>query len=110
MRKKIKILQKLQGVLWSYDVRDLDLKRDKECIITQVLNYGDWEDLKLLFKLYPEKEIKKVVKTLGEVSGLKKCSIFGLQFLILNLKKRFLKGQFSNYEIFCLNKRFLRHY
>jgi len=60
--KKYKILQKLQSVLWSYNVKDLNLKEDKEYIITQVLNYGTWEDLKLLYKLYPEKDIKEVVR------------------------------------------------
>jgi len=40
----------------------MNLKEDKREIITQVLNYGNWEDLKLLYKLYSEKEIKNVIK------------------------------------------------
>ena len=57
-----KILEKLQNVLWSYNIKDLDLNEDRQYIIAQVLNYGDWADLKLLYKLYSEEDIKKVVK------------------------------------------------
>jgi len=57
-----KVPKQFQRVLWSYDINKMNLKEDKKEIITQVLNYGTWEDLKLLYKLYPEKEIKKVIK------------------------------------------------
>lgn len=61
-KMKTKIPSKMKWLFWSYDVRSLDLKKDKDYIITQVLNYGTWEDLKLLYKLYSEKEIREVVK------------------------------------------------
>lgn len=48
--------------LWSYDVRKLNLKRDRETIITQVLNYGDEKRIKWLYSVYSEDEIRKVVK------------------------------------------------
>ncbi len=60
--KNNKVPKQFQKVLWSYDISKMDLEKDKEEIITQVLNYGDWDDVKLLFKIYPEEEIKKVVK------------------------------------------------
>lgn len=56
-----KLPNRFQRILWSYDINRLDIEKDKEEIITQVLNYGTWDDLKLLYKLYPEKDIKKVV-------------------------------------------------
>jgi len=49
-------------LFWSYDIKSLDLKADKEYIITQVLNYGTWEELRFLYKIYSEREIKEVVK------------------------------------------------
>lgn len=52
----------LQSVLWSYDLKELDLKEDKGMIITQVLNYGDWKDLKWLYSVYTEKDIKEVLR------------------------------------------------
>jgi len=85
--KKFKILQKLQGVLWSYDVRDLDLKKDREYIITQVLNYGTWEDLKLLYKLYSEKEIKEVVKNPRRGVWFEKVLNFWVLMFNIRLKK-----------------------
>ena len=57
-----KVPKQFQRVLWSYDINEMDLEKDKREIITQVLNYGTWEDLKLLYKLYSEKDIKEVVK------------------------------------------------
>lgn len=85
--KKFKILQKLQWVLWSYDVRDLDLKEDKEYIITQILNYGTWEDLKLLYKLYPEKDIKEVVKNPRRGVWFEKVLNFWTLMFNIRLKK-----------------------
>jgi len=57
-----KIPKSFQTALWSYDINKLDAEKDKEDIIEQVLNHGKWEDLKLLFKMYPEEEIKQVIK------------------------------------------------
>jgi hypothetical protein len=57
-----KVPKQFQRVLWSYDISKMDLEKDKKEIITQVLNYGTWEDLKWLFKFYSEKEIKEVIK------------------------------------------------
>ena len=62
MKKNNKLPRFLQSVLWSYDLSKLDAKEDKETIITQVLNYGDWKDLKWLYSVYSEDEIRKVVK------------------------------------------------
>ena len=49
--------------LWSYDTDQINLKRDKQDIIVQVLNYGRWEAIKWLFKIYSEEEIKEIVST-----------------------------------------------
>jgi len=61
-KAKIKIPAKMKYLFWSYDIKSLDLKGDKSYIITQVLNYGDWEDVKWLYKIYSEEEIKAVLK------------------------------------------------
>jgi hypothetical protein len=96
MTKKTKtkrIPKQFQRVLWSYDILKMDLEEDKREIITQVLNYGNWEDLKLLYKLYPEKEIKKVIKNPRRGVWFKKVLNFWLT--ISKSKKKFLKKQFS---------------
>src|SRR3989344_6911955 len=55
-----KVPSKLQGILWSRDVTELDIKKDKKYIIHQILAYGSWNHLKWLFKNYKEGEIRKV--------------------------------------------------
>lgn len=56
-----KLPKSFQRILWSYDIDKMDIKEDKKEIITQTLNYGRWEDLNLLYKLYPEEDIKEVI-------------------------------------------------
>ncbi len=58
---KKKIPQNIAPCLWSYNIDNLDLKKDKETIITQVLNYGDAGRIKWLYSVYSEEDIRKVV-------------------------------------------------
>jgi hypothetical protein len=60
--KKQKILRKFKPFLWSYDVNSFDFKKDKERIITNVLNYGTKDATDLLRKIYNSNEIKAVIK------------------------------------------------
>lgn len=60
MKKASAIPKKLQGILWSVDVKDLDLERSRSYIINQILSLGFMEELKWLFKNYPLATIKKV--------------------------------------------------
>lgn len=56
--KKIKTIPKrLQPILWSCNIKQLDLERDKAYIIHQILIYGTLDDFKWLFKAYSKKEI-----------------------------------------------------
>jgi len=52
----------LQSALWSYRLDKLDFKKDKEVIISQILNHGTWKQLEWLWQNYSEKEIEAVVK------------------------------------------------
>jgi hypothetical protein len=54
------IPQKLQGVLWSRDIKKLDLKRDNIYIIHQILSFGRMEDLDWLLQAYTKAEIIEV--------------------------------------------------
>lgn len=51
----------LQSALWSYDVSELDPRRDQELIITHVLNFGTWKQLQWALKTYSLDEIKEVL-------------------------------------------------
>jgi len=84
---KRKIPKKNEMAFWSYDIESLDLKKDKDYIITQVLNYGTWEDLKWLFKIYSEKEIKEVVKNPRRGVWFRKVLNFWTKIFNIKLKK-----------------------
>jgi len=86
-----KLPKQFQRVLWSYDISKMDLEEDKDEIITQVLNYGTWEDLKLLYKLYPEKDIKKVVRYPRRGVWFKKVLNFWTTIFNIRLKKDIFK-------------------
>jgi len=83
-----KVPKQFQRVLWSYDISKMDLEEDKKEIITQVLNYGTWKDLKLLYKLYPEKEIKEVIKNPRRGVWFKKVLNFWTTIFKIKLKKK----------------------
>lgn len=52
----------LQPCLPSYDLGQLDIKKDRVLIITSILNQGDYQALKWLSKNYSKKEITNVIK------------------------------------------------
>lgn len=59
-KKKSKLPEDLQSVLWSVKIEDLDLEKDKFYIIHQILSFGNFDELKWLFNNYSFGEIKKV--------------------------------------------------
>lgn len=85
--KTKKVPKQFQRCLWSYNINKMALDEDKKEIITQVLNYGTWEDLKLLYKLYDEKDIKKVVKNPRRGVWFKKVLNFWTLMFDIKLKK-----------------------
>jgi hypothetical protein len=69
----------------------MDLDKDKETIITRVLNYGDWNDLKWLYSIYTENDIKKVVTNPFRGSWFVKALNFWETMLNLNLPDKIRK-------------------
>ena len=53
------IPKNLQGVLWSRDIAKLDLKKDKNYIIHNVLMYGTLPDISWLKTVYSKEEISR---------------------------------------------------
>ncbi|MDP2946165.1 MAG: hypothetical protein Q8N61_01770 [bacterium] len=87
MKKIKKIPASFQTALWSYDISKMDIEKDKKGVITQVLNYGTWDNLKLLFKIYSEKEIKKVIKNPSRGIWFEKVLNFWTTIFNIRLKK-----------------------
>ncbi len=46
--------------LWSYIFEKLDIEKNKKTIILNILNFGNTNSWKELFKIYGKNEIKKV--------------------------------------------------
>ena len=59
MNKK-PVPKKLQGILWSVDVSDIDLEENKSYIANQILSLGTLEELSWLFKNYTKEMIRKI--------------------------------------------------
>ena len=95
---KVKVPKKMQWLFWSCDVEDLDLEKDKEYIVIQLLNYGTWEDLKWLFTVYSEKEIKNVIKNPSRGLWFKDVLNFWNLMFNLKLKKKTLERAILNLE------------
>ena len=55
-----KIPDSFQGILWSKNIRNFDLEKDRIYIIHQVLSYGNFRQIKWLFKIYNKSTIKNV--------------------------------------------------
>jgi len=54
------IPKSLQGILWSSPVNKLNLTKHEVYIIHQVLMYGNFNQLRWLFRTYSKKRIKDV--------------------------------------------------
>jgi len=91
-KKRDTVPESLQGILWSVDVKNLDMKENKNYIIHQILMYGELEEIAWLFKVYSKEEVKKVF----EKAPLKIYSHQGFHFIkniILDLKKKTLSPE-----------------
>lgn len=53
----------LQPYLASYELSSLDRKKDKDVIITEILNKGDGKALSWLAKIYTQAELREVVSS-----------------------------------------------
>ncbi|MGQ9512424.1 DUF6922 domain-containing protein [Thermodesulfitimonas sp.] len=59
---------RFRAFFWDTDPEKLDLKRHKTYIIERLLEFGDEEAYRWLFRHYPEEEIKTVVKKSRRIS------------------------------------------
>ncbi len=74
----------LQVVFPSYEVERLNLEEDEKLIITRVLNYGVWRDIKWLYSVYTEEDIKEVL--LNPSRGVWFPKVLNFWETVLNIK------------------------
>jgi hypothetical protein len=83
----------VRACLWSYDISALDIERDKNLIITNVLNYGTKEATSWLFSHYSSSIIASVIRT--PLSGRWDKRSLALWSLVFGVKPE-LRGRFSD--------------
>ncbi len=66
------IPESVVATLWSYDMSELDLERDKELIIYNVLNYGTAEATEWLSDTYDTKDIRAIIENTPQSAWDKK--------------------------------------
>ncbi|OGK24137.1 hypothetical protein A2954_06890 [Candidatus Roizmanbacteria bacterium RIFCSPLOWO2_01_FULL_37_12] len=76
--------KRLQATLWSNQVDNLDLNKDKNYIIHQILSIGSLEDWKWLFKIYPLNVLKTTF--IKEPAKIYQPERFSLARILLGLK------------------------
>jgi hypothetical protein len=84
----MKLPSGVKACLWSFDPSAIDLQRDRELIITQVLNYGLWRDVQWLLKTYPRRTIAAVLKNPSRGSWLPDVLGFWTSLWDIRLSRR----------------------
>lgn len=83
--RKVRIPRSLQGVLWSAGVSHLDMDKDKEYIIHQVLMYGTLAQIQWLLRVYGVKMVQEVFLS-HPVKVYTPQALYFIKNIILGLK------------------------
>lgn len=86
-KKNSKIPKNLQSYLWSVNVNNLDLDKNKNYIINQILAFGGMDEYKWLFENYKKETIKEVFINKPSKVYNKKTYFFVKNF-VLGLKDK----------------------
>ena len=60
------IPRSLQPYFQEYDLVELNLRRDADLIIQRTLEYGDWDEIRWLFQVYPRQRVRRFLREHGE--------------------------------------------
>ncbi len=82
---KTKLPSFFKSLFWYCDFSSLDLKENKEEIMIQTVNYGDWEHWQWLFRYYGLGESREIIRNIP-ASAFRKRAL-NLIFLLLKIKK-----------------------
>ena len=61
-KQKLKLPELFLSLLWSYDFSSIDVERDKQRIIINTINYGQWRHWQWIVNYYGEESIKQFIK------------------------------------------------
>jgi hypothetical protein len=85
MNTKRNFPQFFETLFWYRDFSKLDLQKDREEIMIQTINYGNWKHWQWLFGYYGIAETKKIIQDIPATAFRKR--VLRLIFLILKLNK-----------------------
>lgn len=72
-------------IFWSYNFSKINPSKNKERIIVNTINYGNWEHWQWLFKYYG---VKKIKETIEEIPASEfRQRVLKLIYLLLKIKK-----------------------
>ena len=60
------IPDRLAAYFHEYDMARIDLRNDANLVIQRIIEFGDWDELRWLFRLYGAKRIRIFVREYGE--------------------------------------------
>jgi hypothetical protein len=90
--------ENLKGILWSKNIIDVDLEKDKIYIIHQVLSFGDIEEIEWLFKNYTLDEINMIFINIPKRIYTRPVFLFIKDFILkINIsldEKKYVKSFF----------------
>ena len=61
-KQKLRLPEFFLPLLWAYNFSSIDLERDKERIIINTINYGQWKHWQWIVNYYGEKSIKQFIE------------------------------------------------
>jgi len=65
-KRKDRLPDFFQEVMWSYDVQKISINSAKKEILVNTLNYGQWHHLEWLVRRWGKKEIVEILKEIPE--------------------------------------------
>lgn len=85
-RNKTRLPGSFQGILWSADIKLMDINRDRNYIIHQVLMYGSLKQIKWLLDTYGRRTVRKTFLCHPQNIYTPQAFFF-IKNIVLNLKK-----------------------
>ena len=84
-KKKAKMPEFFRHLLWSYRFSEIDPEDDKERIIVNTINYGDWEHWRWIVNYYGISEVKRIIENMPASEF--RPRVLRLISLLLKIKK-----------------------
>ena len=72
--------QSVKNTLWSYDISQIDIQKDKNIIIFNILNFGTIESIKWLYRTYTKEDIINSISSSSSNSNTNNWSSKSLNY------------------------------